>query len=69
MDEQARLVAIDPELILNVLAAVVVAVDRQTVILYVNNAGEQFFQSSAANLRGQRLDHLVPADSPLFALI
>jgi two-component system, NtrC family, nitrogen regulation sensor histidine kinase GlnL len=69
MDEQTRLVEIDPELILNVLAAVVVAVDRQTVILYVNNAGEQFFQSSAANLRGQRLDQLVPADSPLFALI
>jgi two-component system nitrogen regulation sensor histidine kinase GlnL len=48
---------------------VVVAVDDSLTILYVNNAGEQFFQSSAGNLRGQRLDHLVPADSPLFSLI
>lgn len=59
----------DADLILNVLGSVVVAVDVEAVIVYVNNAGEQFFQSSAGNLRGQRLDHLVPADSPLIALI
>jgi two-component system nitrogen regulation sensor histidine kinase GlnL len=51
------------------LAAVVIAVNSDEVVLYVNNAGEQFFQNSAGNLRGHPLDHLVPPDSPLFALI
>jgi two-component system nitrogen regulation sensor histidine kinase GlnL len=67
--KQIRRVEIDPDSILNVVASVVIAVDGGCAILYVNNAGEQLFQSSAGNLRGQRLDHLVPADSPLFALI
>src|SRR5690606_32295065 len=31
--------------------------------------GEQLFQNSAGNLGGQRLDQLIPADSPLFSLI
>ncbi|MBK8175595.1 MAG: PAS domain-containing protein [Rhodospirillales bacterium] len=60
---------IDPDLILNVMASVVVCVDADVRIIYVNNAGEQFFQNSAGNLRGQRLDQLIPADSPLFSLI
>lgn len=66
---QPRRVDIDPDFILGALAAVVVAVDETFTILYVNNAGEQFFQNSAGHLRGQRLDHLVPTDSPLFSLI
>lgn len=64
-----RHVAIDPDLILNVVASVVLAVDADGRILYVNNAGEQLFQSSAGNLSGQRLEHLIPADSPVFSLI
>jgi two-component system, NtrC family, nitrogen regulation sensor histidine kinase GlnL len=67
--KQPRRVDIDPDLILNVVASVVIAVDPDCAILYLNNAGEQFFQSSAGNLRGQRLEQLVPADSPLFSLI
>jgi two-component system nitrogen regulation sensor histidine kinase GlnL len=67
--KQPRRVEIDPDLILNVVASVVIVVDPDCAILYLNNAGEQFFQSSAGNLRGQRLDQLVPADSPLFSLI
>jgi two-component system nitrogen regulation sensor histidine kinase GlnL len=39
------------------------------IIVHINNAGEQLFQSSAVHLKGQRLDRLIPADSPLFALI
>ena len=66
---QQRRVEVEADLILNVLSSVVVAVNSDDVILYVNNAGEQFFQSSAGNLRGQHLDHFVPADSPLFALL
>ena len=64
-----RRVEIDSDLILNVMQSVVLAVDASSVILYVNNAGEQFFQSSAGNLWGQRLNQMVPADSPLFSLI
>lgn len=60
---------IDPDAVLNALSSVVVLIDGQSLILHINNAGEQFFQNSASNLRGQRLDQLVPSDSPLFALI
>ncbi|MBK8211005.1 MAG: two-component sensor histidine kinase [Rhodospirillales bacterium] len=60
---------IDPDLILNVVACVVLAIDAEERIIYVNNAGEQLFQSSAGNLKRQRLDNLIPADSPLFSLI
>lgn len=66
---QPRRVDVDPDLILNVVPSVILAVDGGEAIFYVNNAGEQFFQNSAGNLRGQQLDHLVPADSPLFSLI
>jgi len=47
----------------------VVAVDAACNIVYVNNAAEQLLQSSIGNLRGQRLDHLLPADNPLFSLV
>jgi two-component system nitrogen regulation sensor histidine kinase GlnL len=62
-------VEIDPDLILNVVASVVIVVDSDCAIIYVNNAGEQFFQSSAGNLRSQRLGQMIPADSPLFSLL
>lgn len=67
--KQMRRLDIDPDSILNVVGSVVLAVDGNCAILYVNNAGEQFFQSSAGNLRGQHLDQLLPMDSPLFCLI
>lgn len=60
---------VDGDAILNALSSVVVVVDAQPAILYVNNAGEQFFRGSATSLRGQRLSKLLPVDSPLFALI
>ena len=59
----------DAPSILNALAAAVVVVGPADEILYVNGAGEQLFQSSAAHLKGQKLDALLPADSPLVALI
>ena len=62
-------VEIDPDLILNVVASIVLAVDGDGRILYVNNAGEQLFQSSASNLSGQRLEQLIPGDSPVFSLM
>jgi two-component system nitrogen regulation sensor histidine kinase GlnL len=60
---------IDVEAVLNTLSTVVVVVDEELTILHINNAGEQLLQSSASHLKGQRLNHLIPADNPLFALI
>ena len=60
---------IDLDLVLNVLPSVVFVVNARHEILYANASAENFFQSSASALRRQRLDHLLPADSPLFSLI
>jgi len=59
----------DGESVLNALVTAVIVVDLGQVIVHVNNAAEQLLRNSAANLRGQRLDELLPSDSPLFALI
>ncbi len=47
----------------------VLVVDDGNFILWVNNAGEQFLEASAATLRGCNLSDLLPLDSPLFSLI
>jgi two-component system nitrogen regulation sensor histidine kinase GlnL len=60
---------IDLDVVFNALPSVVFVVDGRMEILYANSSAEHFFQSSAANLRRQRLDQLLPADSPLFSLI
>ena len=60
---------IDLDLVLNVLPSVVFVVNARHEILYANSSAENFFQSSASTLRRQRLDHLLPADNPLFSLI
>ncbi len=60
---------LDGALVLNALSTCVVVVDAEMRILYVNNAAEQFLCGSEKSLRGVPLDHLLPADSPLFALI
>ena len=57
------------ELVLNALATAVVVVDPDGAIVHLNSTAEQFFRGSAQHLRGQRLDNLLPADSPLFALV
>lgn len=62
-------VEIDLDLVLNVLPSVVFVINGGFEILYANASAENLFQSSAANLRRLRLDHLLPADSPLFSLI
>lgn len=55
--------------LLNGLPNIVMAVDLDGIVSYVNHAGEQFFQGSASHLAGQPLQDLIPPDSPLFALI
>ena len=60
---------IEPNAVLNALPMAVVVVDRDHAIVHVNDAGEQFFHGSAQHLRGQRLQEMIPADSPIFSLI
>lgn len=66
---QAASPRVDAESVLAALATVVVAVQADGIILYLNNAAEQFFCGSSGHLSGTLLQQLVPADSPLFALI
>jgi two-component system nitrogen regulation sensor histidine kinase GlnL len=57
---------------LSVLAALphpVIVIDGADAIVYVNNAGEQFFDAGAANLGAAPLDAFLPGDSPVFNLI
>ncbi len=60
---------VDMETILNTLATIIMVIDEESSIIYVNNPGEQFFQNTAANLKGHHLYDLIPADSPIFTLI
>lgn len=55
--------------VLNALPSVVLVIDAEFTILQVNNAGEQFFQSSAQHIEKNGLETLLPGDSPLFSLI
>jgi len=60
---------VDAGAVLNALAGPVLVIGPEDRIGYVNMAAEQFFDTSAANLRGRPLHDLIPADSPLFALL
>lgn len=60
---------VELDIVLNGLRSAILVVDLTMRILYVNAAGEQFFFSSAKHLKGQALDDLVSADSPLAALV
>ena len=55
--------------ILNALTAIILAVDEFGFICYVNSAGEQFLENSANNIVGEKLDSLLPEDSPVFTVI
>src|SRR5512134_3383671 len=60
---------VSADAVLNALPSVILVVAADLAILHVNNAAEQFFQSSAQHLQKSRLDTLLPADNPLFSLI
>ena len=55
--------------ILDALADPVILVEATGMVAYANAAAETFFASSAVVLRRQRLDTLLPADSPVFMLM
>jgi len=59
----------DSGAVLDALPMAVVVVAEDGSILHVNDAGEQFFRGSATHLRGQRLQDMIPEDSPLFSVI
>jgi two-component system nitrogen regulation sensor histidine kinase GlnL len=60
---------VDPATVLGAMPDPVLVVDDGNFILWVNNAGEQLLEASAATLRGCSLSDLLPLDSPLFSLI
>ena len=60
---------IEPAAVLAVLPDPVLVIDRANKLSYANAAAEGFFESSAATLQGLPLVELLPADSPVFALI
>ncbi len=62
-------VEIDALGILQALTHPVVVVDGAGTLRAANAAAEQFFELSASHLIGRPMNHLVAADSPIFALI
>ena len=64
-EEHSRL----PEMILNAISYAVVVVNAGDRIIFANQAAEEFFGTSAANLAKQRLGELVSQTSPLIALL
>jgi two-component system nitrogen regulation sensor histidine kinase GlnL len=60
---------LEPNSVLNALAASVLVIDGEDAIRYMNAAAEQLFESSLSHLAGSKLVELVPEDSALFSLI
>ncbi len=61
--------AVDASAVLAALPDPVLVVDERAAVLFVNAAAEQFFDASAASFLGASLVDMLPADSPVFALI
>lgn len=57
------------DLVLNAIPHAVVVVEEDNRILFANLAAESFFGASAATLRRQKLNDLVPGSSPVLALL
>ncbi|MBB3949871.1 two-component system sensor histidine kinase NtrB [Aureimonas jatrophae] len=55
--------------ILNALPHPVLVCDENNRFVFVNSDAEQFFSSSAVSLAKRKLQHFIPADSPIFRLI
>jgi two-component system nitrogen regulation sensor histidine kinase GlnL len=68
-DRLGDVAAIEPSAILAALPDPVVVIDGGGRLRYANAAAEQFFDTSATTLAGLPLIELLPADSPVFALI
>lgn len=58
-----------PDALVASLTLIVLAVHKDTRILFANPAAEPFFGLGCNHLTSQCLDEFIPADSPVFALI
>ena len=61
--------ALDAEAILGALPAPVFVLDAAGAFRFANPAAEQFFETGAAALIGRPIGELIPADSPMLALV
>ncbi len=59
----------DAAMVLNAIARPILAIDGANRIAYLNQAAEQFFETSASSAIGRDLSELLPSDSPVFSLI
>lgn len=59
----------EPGSILAALAVPLFVVDEADCFCFVNQAAEQFFDSSTTNLMGRPLGEILPQDNPIFGLI
>ena len=59
----------DPAALLGALPSAVLALDRQSILRFVNPAAEQFFGAGATALVGKKLADFVLPHSPIFTLI
>ena len=59
----------DPMAILNALPEPVFVVDAEDCIAHANPSAEHFFKSSLSAMAGRGLDHFLPSDSPVHALV
>ena len=60
---------IDASAVLGALPDPVLVIDTAGSLIYANAAAEQFFDASAVTMIGAKLAEMLPADSPVFALI
>nr|WP_173391148.1 ATP-binding protein [Pararhodospirillum photometricum] len=65
----SRPAPLDPALVLNAVAAVIIVIDETDTVVHINAAGEQMFEATAPHLLGSALVDLIPGDNPLFGLI
>jgi len=59
----------DGEVILNSVASCVFVINSDGMLQFINTAGEQLLQASAAYLKDHNLNEFIPADSPILSLI
>ena len=69
LEKRSPSIQVDADAVLNSLASTVLVVDSVNRICRVNQAAEQLFRGSAAYLGNHSLDTLMPADSPILALV
>ena len=73
MAEESFIIDLDipilPDEILSALGSATFVVDGSLKFCYINGAAEQLFQMSSASLVGQALDHALPDDGPVHALV